>query len=114
MLRAIVEGSGTPEIALEPAPTASFTRSVTPGLFVADPVPAGAHVVVVDDTWVSGGHAQSAVLAVRAAGAARVSVLALARWLDVSRTETAPHLSSLSGPDFNPRQCPWTGSACPK
>jgi hypothetical protein len=43
---------------------------------------AGADVLVVDDTWVSGGSAQSAAVALKLAGARRVAVLVLGRHLD--------------------------------
>lgn len=41
----------------------------------------GRHVLLIDDTWTSGGHALSATLALRASGADQISVLVLARWL---------------------------------
>lgn len=41
----------------------------------------GRHVVLVDDTWVTGSHLQSAAAALRQAGAARVTGLVLARRL---------------------------------
>ena len=40
----------------------------------------GTRVLVVDDTWTTGAHAQSASSALRAAGAAAVGVVALGRW----------------------------------
>ncbi|MFE9536481.1 hypothetical protein [Streptomyces sp. NPDC006691] len=49
---------------------------------VADPGGvAGRHVCVLEDTWVRGGHAQSAAAALAAAGAADVTVLTIARRL---------------------------------
>jgi hypothetical protein len=42
----------------------------------------GASVLVADDTWVSGGSAQSAAVALKKAGAARVTVLVLGRHVD--------------------------------
>ncbi|MFE9461536.1 hypothetical protein [Streptomyces californicus] len=41
----------------------------------------GCHVVLVDDTWVTGGHFQSAAAALRQAGALHVTGLVLARRL---------------------------------
>lgn len=46
---------------------------------VLDPIPAGIHVLLIDGTWTSGGHALPAALALRAAGAATVSLLVVAR-----------------------------------
>ena len=39
----------------------------------------GADVLVVDDTWVSGGSAQSVAVALKLAGARRVAVVVLGR-----------------------------------
>ncbi len=40
---------------------------------------AGRHVLLLEGTWTSGGHSQSAALALRHAGAASVAILVLAR-----------------------------------
>ncbi|MBE1533438.1 hypothetical protein [Actinomadura algeriensis] len=74
-------------------------------------LPAGSHVLLMDDTWVKGGHAQSAALALRAAGAQEVSVLVVARWINERFAENAEFLRSL--PDYDPEVCPWTGAGCP-
>ena len=73
-----------------------YPRDLDPGHFRAAPLPAGAHVLLVDDTWARGGHAQSAVLALRAAGAARVSV----SWPPAgsTRTSAATRPSSAGSP----------------
>jgi hypothetical protein len=42
----------------------------------------GANVLLIEDTWVSGGSAQSAAVALKAAGAERVAIVALGRQLD--------------------------------
>jgi hypothetical protein len=44
----------------------------------------GPSVLVIDDTWTTGAHAQSASAALKDAGAGVVGVLALGRWLTVS------------------------------
>lgn len=78
-------------------------------------IPRRAHVLLVEDTWASGGHAQSAALALRAAGADRVSLLALARWLtpEWGATTAAWMNNTLSGVDYDPNICPWTQAAWP-
>lgn len=81
---------------------------------VLDAVPPGTHVLLVDDTWASGGHVQAAALSLRAVGAARVSVLVLARWLTEGWGHTTPawlrtHLTK----DYNPEFCPYTQGPCP-
>jgi hypothetical protein len=76
-------------------------------------VPPGSHVLIIDDTWVGGGHAQSAVLAARRAGAAHVSVLVIARWLNDDYGSNASLLASLTNRAYDPDLCPWTGTSCP-
>jgi bifunctional non-homologous end joining protein LigD len=56
---------------------------------------AGASVLLIDDTWVSGGSVQSAAVALKLAGAARVSIIVLGRHLNPADPLTAPFLASL-------------------
>jgi len=42
----------------------------------------GARVLVIDDTWTTGAHAQSASAAHKAAGASAVAVVAIGRWFN--------------------------------
>lgn len=76
------------------------------------PLPKAAHVLLIDDTWTTGGHAQSAVLALRKAGASRVSLLVVARWLKEDYGNNKQFIASLRTRDFNPGICPWTGGDC--
>lgn len=46
----------------------------------------GDDVLLVEDTWVSGSHAQSGAAALKKAGANSVTVLVVARWLDPTHT----------------------------
>ena len=102
------------EAALAAAGEVDYARDLDPGHFrTAAPLPAGAHVLLVDDTWARGGHAQSAVLALRAAGAARVSVLVAARWINEDFRGNAGFIRGLVDRDYDPARCPWTGAACP-
>jgi hypothetical protein len=102
------------EVALAAAGEVEYSRDLRPGHFrVAAALPAGAHVLLVDDPWARGGHAQSAALALRAAGAARISVLVAARWINEDFGGNAAFLRGLSGRDYDPAVCPWTGAACP-
>jgi adenine/guanine phosphoribosyltransferase-like PRPP-binding protein len=73
----------------------------------------GSHVLIIDDTWTSGGHAQSLALTARAAGARTVTIVVIARWLDTDWPATAGYLEGHPRRDFNPRICPVTGNACP-
>ncbi|GIF96582.1 hypothetical protein Cci01nite_16760 [Catellatospora citrea] len=67
---------------------------------------------MVDDTWARGGHAQSAVLALRAAGAARVSIMVAARWINRDYADNNQFVDQLQD-TYDPQLCPVTGSACP-
>lgn len=76
-------------------------------------VPASSHVLLLDDTWARGGHAQSAVLALRAAGVRFVSVLVVARWINENFGENAKFVRERLTRDYDTRLCPWTGGDCP-
>lgn len=78
----------------------------------ATPAIAGCHVLVVDDTWVSGDKSQSAALALKAAGAARVTIFSAARWLRCDWPDHRQLIDSLDQP-YDPRCCPVTGGVCP-
>lgn len=82
-LRRLVAGCLTrPEIRLTAAggqPPGG--RDLDPGRFRAAAPLTGASVLLLDDTWTSGASAQSAVLALRAAGARHVAVVVLGRHL---------------------------------
>ena len=75
----------------------------------------GRHVLLIDDTWTSGGHALSATLALRRGGAEHVSVLVLARWLTLGWEATTQEWAkaALTSPDYDPEVCPWTQDAGP-
>lgn len=90
-------------------------RSLQPGNFeVLDAVPAGTHVAVFDDSWVTGGSAQSLAIALHQAGAASVSILTLARVLGAEYEPNADFLrSDYWKRPFDYTICPWTGGSCP-
>jgi hypothetical protein len=101
------------EVVLAAADEVDYARDLDPRHFRATAsLPAGAHVLLVDDTWARGGHAQSAVLALRAAGAARVSVLVAARWINEGFGGNVTFIRGLADRDYDPAICPWTGAGC--
>lgn len=106
---------GALEIVMTAAASVSNPREVNRTHYSASADAAGHHVLVIDDTWTGGSHATSAALAIRAAGATRISVLVLARWLsdgwEATTTQWAKH--RLTRPDFNAAVCPWTQGPCP-
>lgn len=71
------------------------------------------HVLVVDDTWTTGASVGDATLTLRAAGAAMVSSLLVARW--INETYSLALTASLARrKTFDSRTCPWTLSGqCP-
>jgi hypothetical protein len=101
-------------LAAAPAGRIQYPRDVSPGHFtVSEQLAPGSHVLLIDDTWVTGGHAQSAALALRRAGAARISLLVIARWMTRDTRTGAQFLRDLEPRDYDPATCPWTGTACP-
>jgi predicted amidophosphoribosyltransferase len=102
------------EARLAAAASARFPRDLDPRHFSADsPLPPGSHVLLIDDTWAGGGHAQSAALAVRRAGAGRVSLLVAARWISPDSGGNVAFLRELAAREYDPAICPWTGGTCP-
>lgn len=78
-----------------------------------NPLPGDTHVLLIDDTWTTGANVNSAVLTLREAGAATVSVLVVARWLNPEFGENADFIRDRLKSDYDPSICPWTGGACP-
>jgi hypothetical protein len=72
----------------------------------------GQHVLVVEDTWVSGDKAQSAALALKAAGATCVTILCVTRWLRYDWPDHRQLINTLVEP-YDAARCPVTGSSCP-
>jgi hypothetical protein len=69
------------------------------------------HVLLLDDTWTTGGHLQSVSAALKAAGVERVTGLAVARWIDPNWATTKTFIGNLTA-DFDPDLCPYTGVSC--
>jgi hypothetical protein len=85
-----------PLVPLAVNPAAVHVRGVSVGwLRVGTPV-AGADVLVVDDTWVSGGSAQSAAAALKLAGARRVAIVVLGRHVNPGDARSERFLAELS------------------
>lgn len=91
-------------------------RTYNPDFYaVATPIPPNVHVMLVDDTWTSGSHSQSVATALKRAGAAKVSALAIARWLDPADPwSKRVYTDSIKPQPYDPDLCPWTGGACPE
>lgn len=92
-------------------------REVRDDLYaVANPeVVAGRHVLVIEDTWVTGGSVQSAAVSLKRAGAAAVTALALGCWLKESdQFADAPGFYTSLTASYDPLVCPvvGTGALC--
>jgi hypothetical protein len=88
-----------PLVGLSVAPEwAALGRGVDPGWLRVDGVVAGADVLVVDDTWVSGGSAQSAAVALKLAGARRVAIVVIGRHVNPDDPRSAWLMAELRRP----------------
>lgn len=75
---------------------------------------AGDHVLVLEDSWVSGNNALGLAIQARRSGAEQVSVLSIARFLREDDSITADWLATAAAKDpFDPLFCPVTRGACP-
>jgi hypothetical protein len=97
-----------PLVRLSIVPGEIHARGVNPAwVRVADPV-GGADVLVVDDTWVSGGSAQSAAAALKLAGARRVAVVVLGRHVNPADPKSA---GLAAAAENSPPAVPWSPAA---
>jgi hypothetical protein len=79
---------------------------------VSEPVPN--HVVVIEDSWVTGATAQSVAGALKEAGADQVSILTIARVLAKDWGPNKRFLKEvLPSTPYNWKVCPWTRGHCP-
>lgn len=72
---------------------------------------AGRHVLIIDDTWVSGGKIQSAAVAVKRAGATSVTGLCVARWCRYDWPDHQRLLDSCVDP-YDATTCLVTDAGC--
>ena len=73
--------------------------------FRAGPIPPGASVLLLDDTWVSGASAQSAAAALKRAGARHVAVVVLGRHVNPDDPAAARLLAGLAPARYDPSAC---------
>lgn len=110
--------AGLPTVGIEPVAGATSDRKVDPDSFVVPVLVGWSHVLLIDDTWVSGGTVMSAVGALRTAGAAKVSSLVLARWLAPGYRATPELVREVTeAGGWSPPQgvCPFTrDGVCPR
>ena len=85
-------------------------RGISLGWLSVRGLASGADVLLVDDTWVSGGSAQSAAAALKLAGATRVAVVVLGRHLDPADTRSAELVRALRSVPSAAGSCRLRGS----
>jgi hypothetical protein len=100
------------------APTAkSDDRRVSGDQFLMTPGDVdmtGEHVLILDDSWTTGSHTQSASLTLRGRGTKYVSVMVTSRVLRPGYADNASFIKNrLHGRDYDSRICPVTGGDCP-
>jgi hypothetical protein len=101
------------DVVLKPALDVRCDRVVDAEKFVVEGAVTGRHILVLDDVWTTGSNAQSAALALRRAGAAAVSVMVIARWLNPRHPLSPRFIRERLNDDYNPLVCPLTGHCCP-
>jgi len=97
-----------PLVPLSIAPREVHARGVNPGWVRVDDPVAGTDLLVVDDTWVSGGSAQSTAAALKLAGARRVAVVVLGRHVNPADPRSAAFLAAGKN---SPQAVPWDAAA---
>jgi hypothetical protein len=100
----------SPSLALRPVtlavrPGEHLGRELHPRRFRAESPLPGASVLLVDDTWVSGASAQSATVALRAAGACHVAVVVLGRHVDPVDPHSQRLCSAFLATSYDPGAC---------
>jgi hypothetical protein len=101
------------DVALRPALDTRCDRVVDSNKFTVEGAVTGRHILVLDDVWTTGSNAQSAALALRRAGAAAVSVMVIARWLNPRHPLSPRFIREHLRDHYNPLVCPVTGDRCP-
>lgn len=73
------------------------------------------HVIVVDDSWVTGSNAQGVAAALKMSGVQQVSIFTVARILNPDHGPNTEFIKTrLIGKQLDPWRCPWTGGDCPE
>ncbi|MFD8967087.1 hypothetical protein ACFV0C_19200 [Streptomyces sp. NPDC059568] len=91
---------------LTPTPDASaLGRTASAGRYTSSAL-WGESVLLIDDTWTTGSHAQSAAAALKAAGAGSVAVVVLGRHLNINYGDTAMHIEQARLRRFSWDVCP--------
>lgn len=89
-------------------------NGIAPADFAFDARLDGEHVLILEDSWVSGSNAVSLALQARRHGATNVSVLTLARFIDPNYPVTSSWMATAAANEpYDPLFCPVTRGPCP-
>lgn len=105
-------GVALPEIELLTGERADSEQRVTSAdrfALAANSQVRGRRVLLIEDTWTSGGNAQSAALTLRRGGATSVTIVAIARWLKPEEPLAGAFVTSWLTEDYDPLVCPVNG-----
>ncbi len=111
LLRLVAPYLPLPPVRLVLRPGGQQGRELNISRFAVGETVDGANVLMLDDTWVSGGNAQSAAVALKRAGAARVAVVVLGRHVNPADPAAAALLASVGWPGsadragYDPAKC---------
>ena len=99
LTRIVRSSVALPLIRLSIAGREAHARGINPNwVQVGDPV-VDTDVLVIDDTWVSGGSAQSVAAALKLAGARRVAIVVLGRHVNPADSKSSAFLRAVLSPD---------------
>lgn len=106
------EESGLPVIEATYIGPQPSTRGYHPSYYEISPTDVDRrHVLLIDDTWTSGVHAQSVASSLKSAGTDRVTILVVGRWLRSTWQASATFISSqMKQNPYNPFDCPVSGT----
>jgi predicted amidophosphoribosyltransferase len=86
--------------------TTASSHSLASGRYLAArPLKNGPAVLLVDDTWTTGGNAQSAALALRSAGAVKVAIVVIGRHFDRSFRDCETYYQQAKSIKFTWESC---------
>lgn len=94
-------------------PRQGRAAGISPDEFGFSSAPAGDHLLILEDSWVSGSNVLSLAIQAKRQGAARVSILSVARYLTPDTVTNEWLQTQAAKTPYDPFFCPVTRGACP-
>lgn len=94
-------------------PRQGRASGINPDEFGFSSAPVGDHLLILEDSWVSGSNVLSLAIQAKRQGAARVSVLSVARYLTPDTITNEWLQTTAAKTPYDPFFCPVTRGACP-